>query len=82
MSKIKTETVAPTKSKAGRTTKIDTVVGMLRRKSGASAQALSDATGWQLHSVRGAIAGHIKKKLGLVVVTTKTDGKTVYRIEA
>lgn len=82
MSKIKAETAASTKVKPARTTKIDTVITMLRRKNGADAPALSEATGWQLHSVRGAIAGHIKKKLGLVVVTTKTDGKTIYRIEA
>lgn len=81
MSKIKSETATAAKAKPARTTKIDTVVAMLRRKSGADARALSEATGWQVHSVRGAIAGQIKKKLGLVVVTTKIDGKTIYRIE-
>lgn len=81
MSKIKAKSGATPKVKPARTTKIDTVVAMLRRKGGADAHGLSEATGWQLHSVRGAIAGHIKKKLGLVVVTTKTDGKTIYRIE-
>ena len=42
---------------------------------------MTEATGWQAHSVRGAIAGHIKKKLGLAVTSAKVDGKTVYRIE-
>ena len=82
MSKIKAKIAAPPKGKPARTTKIDTVIAMLRRKVGADVRALSEATGWQLHSVRGAIAGHIKKKLGLVVVTTKADGKTIYRIVA
>lgn len=65
-----------------RVTKIDTVLSMLRRPQGADVTALSEATGWQVHSVRGAIAGHIKKKLGLTVVTEKVDGKTIYRVEA
>jgi hypothetical protein len=67
--------------KAVRVTKIDTVLSMLRRPQGADVTALSEATGWQIHSVRGAIAGHIKKKLGLTVTTEKVGGKTVYRIQ-
>ena len=39
-----------------------------------------EATGWQAHSVRGAIAGQIRKKLGLAVATEKVEGLTVYRI--
>lgn len=68
--------------KAVRVTKIDTVLSMLRRPEGADVTALSEATGWQVHSVRGAIAGHIKRKLGLTVTTEKVDGKTIYRIQA
>ena len=64
------------------TTKIYTVVALLRRPSGADVGAMMEATGWQAHSVRGAIAGHIKKKLGLAVTSTKVDGKTVYRVES
>jgi hypothetical protein len=73
--------VDPIPAVPGRVTKIDIVVGLLRRPEGADVTALAEATGWQLHSVRGAIAGHIKKKLGLAVATRKIDGKTVYRIE-
>jgi hypothetical protein len=73
---------AASATKPARVTKIDTVVAMLRRPEGADVTALSEATGWQIHSVRGAIAGHIKKKLGLAVATIKVDGKTTYRIEA
>lgn len=78
MSKTKPESsVQP----AARTTKTDTIVALLRRPSGADVSAMMEATGWQAHSVRGAIAGHIKKKLGLAVTSAKVDGKTVYRIE-
>jgi hypothetical protein len=38
------------------------------------------ATGWQAHSVRGAIAGAIKKKLKLDVASEKAEGGRVYRI--
>ena len=53
---------------------------MLRRPEGVTAAKMSEATGWQLHSVRGFIAGSVKKKLGLVVSTEKVDGHTIYRI--
>jgi hypothetical protein len=36
------------------------------------------ATGWQAHSVRGALAGSLKKK-GILVESAKTDGRRVYR---
>lgn len=74
--------LAPKAEKAIRVTKIDTVLSMLRRPEGADVAALSEVTGWQVHSVRGAIAGHIKKKLSLTVTTEKVDGKTVYRTQA
>lgn len=64
-----------------RSTKIDTVIRMMRQADGVDVTALSKATGWQVHSVRGAIAGHIKKKLGLTVTTQKVEGRTLYRIE-
>jgi hypothetical protein len=67
---------------AGPRGKIGIVVAMLRRAEGATVPDLMEATGWQAHSVRGAMAGAIKKKLGLVVTSTKTDGARVYCIEA
>ena len=39
-----------------------------------------EATGWQAHSVRGAISGAIKKKLGLNVMSEKTGTVRLYRI--
>jgi hypothetical protein len=68
--------------KPAKVTKMDAVLTLMRRSEGANVATLAEATGWQAHSVRGAIAGHIKKKLGLTVITAKVDGTTVYRIEA
>src|SRR5277367_5937537 len=55
--------------------KIEMLVGLLRQEGGATIEAMSVATGWQIHSVRGAISGAIKKKLGLTVTSEKTDGR-------
>ncbi|MBX3483095.1 DUF3489 domain-containing protein [Phenylobacterium sp.] len=82
MSKFKDKTEQPAAETPARTTKINTVIDLLRRDGGADVSVISEITGWQAHSVRSAIAGHIKKKLGLTVVTEKVDGRTVYRIEA
>ena len=54
---------------------------MLRRPEGATIEQIVKATGWQPHTVRGAIAGALKKKLGLTVSSEKTeDEPRVYRI--
>jgi hypothetical protein len=60
--------------------KIGKVVDLLRQPGGATIDALMAATGWQAHSVRGAIAGSIKKKLKLNVTSEKTVAGRVYRI--
>ncbi len=73
-SKRSTKGVAPTKGK------LATIVAMLRKAPGASIAALCDATGWQAHSVRGALSGTLKKKLGLKVVSAKPDDVRLYRI--
>jgi Protein of unknown function (DUF3489) len=62
-------------------TKMASMIAMLRRSGGASIEALAKATGWQVHSVRGAISGTLKKKLGLVVVSDKTGAVRLYRID-
>ena len=62
------------------TSKIDTVITMLRAKGGTSIDQVIKATGWQAHSVRGAISGHLKKKLRLKVLSEKIDGTRLYRI--
>jgi cell division septation protein DedD len=64
-------------------TKQALLVGLLQRKEGATTAEAVKATGWQPHSVRGAISGTLKKKLGLAVVSDKVEGRgRVYRIAA
>ena len=58
------------------------VLAMLRRKQGTTIAAVMQATGWQPHSVRGFLAGVVRKKLGLTLVSEKTSEARVYRIVA
>ena len=56
---------------------------MLRAPDGATIEEIMAATGWQSHTVRGAMAGALKKKLGLEVISEKVDGRgRVYRLPA
>ena len=62
-------------------TKQAQLIDLLRRKKGASLDEIMAATGWQAHSVRGAISGLVTKKLGLPVDSEVTTGRgRVYRI--
>ncbi len=62
-------------------TKQAQLVAMLQRPEGASLDEIVAATGWQAHTVRGAIAGALKRKLGLTVTSEKVEGRgRVYRI--
>lgn len=70
---------ATSEARAG--TKLATVVVLLKRKGGATISDIAAATGWQTHSVRGAISGALKKKMGLSIVSASEDGRgRVYRI--
>ena len=68
-------------------TKQATMIEMLSRPEGATVAQIAEATGWRHHTVRGAIAGALKKKLGLTITTERVrrgDGAsgsyTVYRV--
>ena len=75
------EPVAPSTTAAPAPTgKLATLVALLRREQGATIADMTAATGWQAHSVRGAIAGSLKKKLALTVSSAKADGVRTYRI--
>ena len=57
----------------GAATKHARVLAMLRSKGGATIASMVRATGWQQHSVRGFLAGVVRKKLGLNLVSEKTN---------
>ena len=68
---------------AKRNTKLSACLTMLARPGGATIEDLQSATGWQSHSVRGFLAGAVKKKLGLTLVSSKVDGDVRrYRLDA
>ena len=57
------------------------LIEMLKRLKGASIDEIVEALEWQPHTVRGAIAGALKKKLGLDVTSEKDEKRgRVYRI--
>ncbi|MFN3994688.1 MAG: DUF3489 domain-containing protein [Tabrizicola flagellatus] len=64
-------------------TKQATLIAMLRAPEGATIEEIMAATGWQSHTVRGAMAGALKKKLGLEVTSEKVEGRgRVYKLPA
>jgi hypothetical protein len=74
-------------------TKQAQMIALLNRPEGATVEQIAAATGWQHHTIRGAISGALKKKLGLAVEATRTrevgpnktgakGSSTVYRIVA
>jgi hypothetical protein len=74
----KRETTAPT-IRPG--TKLAAMVEAMRSPGGATIAQMMASTGWQAHTVRGAISGMVRKRLGYEVVTEKAaDGQRAYRI--
>ncbi|MGX7926909.1 DUF3489 domain-containing protein [Tsuneonella sp. HG094] len=59
--------------------RLDVLERLLTEEGGTTIAALVEATGWQQHSVRGAMAGALKKKHGLVITSEKVDGVRRYR---
>ena len=56
------------------------VIAMLQSPTGATIPAIMKTTGWQQHSVRGFLAGVVRKRLKLKLSSKKVDGNRVYRI--
>ena len=74
---------APASSRrtVGHQTKHARIIAMLRKPAGATIAAIMAVTDWQQHSVRGFLAGVVRKKLGLNLVSDQTDKGRVYRIK-
>ena len=67
----------------GRVTKHSQLVQLLSRPEGASIEDMMQMTEWQQHSVRGFLAGTVKKKMGLALTSSKAEGDARrYRIAA
>lgn len=60
--------------------KLGAMVALMQRAEGATLDQMCDASGWQAHSVRGALAGALKRNRGFEISSEKVDGKRVYRI--
>tara|TARA_R110002110_G_scaffold40010_3_gene128420 strand:+ start:355 stop:627 length:273 start_codon:yes stop_codon:yes gene_type:complete len=62
-------------------TKLGQIIRLLQRTKGATLDDLIKATGWQPHSVRGAISGSLRKRHGLEITATKDENRgRVYRL--
>lgn len=62
-------------------TKQTQLIALLKSPEGATIEAISAATGWRAHSIRGFMSGTLGKKLGLTVTSVKEDGRArTYRI--
>ena len=72
--------IPSTRKNSTKPSKLETIVAMLRQKRGANIDELAAATGWQKHSVRGAIFGAIKTTLGSTVISERKNGVRIYRI--
>jgi predicted ArsR family transcriptional regulator len=77
-----TRTNGKTAAAAKRHSKAEKVVALLKRDSGATIDDMVKATGWQKHSVRGFMAGALKKRHGLTALSEKTETGRVYRVVA
>jgi hypothetical protein len=80
--KSRTRSVTASSKLAARPdTKHARIITMLRAPAGTTIAGIMTATEWQQHSVRGFLAGVVRKKLGLNLVSEQTDKGRVYRIK-
>jgi Protein of unknown function (DUF3489) len=68
------------RANAASNSKQSRLIAMLQSGAGVTVAAMMQATGWQQHSVRGFLAGVVRKKLQLKLESTIVHGDRVYRI--
>lgn len=67
---------------ASKPSKLAQLTTLLKRPEGMTIAQAIETTGWQAHSVRGALAGSIHKQTGLKVASEKVEGVRIYRLPA
>ncbi len=78
----KVKAAAPRRRQRQRT-KTQIALSLLERSKGASIAEMQNAMGWQAHSVRGFLAGTVRKMPGVTLISDKTEGgPRRYRIQA
>ena len=79
--RTKREVAKPKAARGG--SKTAKILDLLQRPGGATSKELMKATGWLPHSVRGFLSGTVRKKMGLIVTSTKgEDGQRSYSVGA
>ena len=68
------------KSATKTNSKAAAVIALLKRDGGTTLEEMMSATGWQKHSVRGFMAGTLKKRHGFEVTSEKSESGRVYQI--
>jgi hypothetical protein len=71
---------APKTNKTDARSKQARVIAMLQSPTGTTIAAIMKATGWQPHSVRGFLAGVVRQRLKLKLISKKVDGNRIYQI--
>ena len=77
---VSAKAVKASSDRAKPESKQDRIMALLQRPEGATLNALVKETEWQKHSVRGFLAGTVRKKLKLPLLSEKIDGVRNYRI--
>lgn len=76
------EKIPDVKSKMQKDSKQATLIRLLERPGGVTIDEMTEATGWQRHSIRGMMSGVFKKRLGRSITSEKEERGRIYRMAA